>query len=201
MPAKIVQNGTCVIIIESELFPNKTCYFFMQLEEAIQLIDKAPVDNKHPTQWADLGSGAGLFAQALSTLLAPASKLYAIDQSKQTIKAVRDDVAIEFLQADFTNINITLPLLNGIVMANSLHYVRNKPALIQNLKPYLHPNAGFIIVEYDLQKANQWVPYPVNPGELQQLFFNEGYSKFEITGTKKSAYNEGLIYACYIGNQ
>lgn len=172
----------------------------MQLQEAIQLIDKAPVDNERPTQWADLGSGAGLFAQALSTLLAPASKVYAIDQAKQTIRSVRDDVAIEFLQADFTKTNIKLPLLDGIVMANSLHYVRNKSGLIQNLQQYLQPHAGFIIVEYDLQKANRWVPYPIDPGELQQLFFNEGYDKFEMTGTKKSTYNEGMIYACYIGS-
>lgn len=171
----------------------------MQLKEAIQLIEKSPIDNKRSTQWADLGSGAGLFAQALSTLLAPSSKVYAIDRSKQTIKEVRDDVTIEFLQADFTKTDFQLPTLDGIIMANSFHYVRDKTALIQHLKQYLQPHAAFIIVEYDLKKANRWVPYPVDPGELQQLFFNEGYDKFEMTGTRKSAYNEGMIYACYIG--
>jgi len=172
----------------------------MQLKEAIQLIDKASIDNKRATEWADLGTGAGLFAQALSTLLAPASKIYAIDQSMQTISPVHNDVAIEFLQADFTKTNLKLPLLDGIMMANSLHYVRDKRSFIQNLKQYLQPRAGFIIVEYDLQKANRWVPYPVNPDELQQLFFHEGYKKFQITGKKKSSYNDGEIYACYIGN-
>ncbi|HEX2628099.1 MAG TPA: hypothetical protein VHM26_03785, partial [Chitinophagaceae bacterium] len=61
-------------------------------------------------------------------------------------------------------------------------------------------HAGFIIVEYDMQKPNQWVPYPVSPDNLQQLFFNEGYKNFQITGKKKSVYNDGEIYACYIGN-
>ena len=172
----------------------------MQLKEAIQLIDKASIDNMRATQWADLGTGAGLFAQALSMLLAPASKIYAIDQSMQAIRPVRADVAIEFLQGDFTNTNFKLPLLDGIMMANSLHYVRDKTLLIQDLKQYLQPHAGFIIVEYDLQKANRWVPYPVNPDELQQLFFNEGYKKFQFTGKKKSVYNDGNIYACYISH-
>lgn len=171
----------------------------MQLKEAIQLIGKASIENGHATRWADLGTGAGLFAQALSMLLAPASKIYAVDQSMQTIRPVREDVVIEFLQNDFTKTNFKLPLLDGIMMANSLHYVRDKISLIQNLKQYLQPHAGFIIVEYDLHKSNQWVPYPVKPGELQQLFFNEGYKKFQITGNRKSVYNDGEIYACYIG--
>jgi ubiquinone/menaquinone biosynthesis C-methylase UbiE len=171
----------------------------MQLSEAIQLINKAGIDNSRPTVWADLGSGPGLFTQALSTLLAPGSRVYAIDQSKQVINPVRDDVRIEFSQADFIQDSIQVPLLDGIIMANSLHYVRDKPLLIQNLKRHLQPHSSFIIIEYDLKKANRWVPYPITPGDLRELFLNEGYRKFDITGTKKSVYNEGMIYASYIG--
>lgn len=170
----------------------------MKLNEAIQLINKAAIDSSRPALWADLGSGSGLFTQALSTLLAAGSKIYAIDQSKQEISPVRDDVSIEFLQADFIQDSLEVPLLDGIIMANSLHYVRDKSILIQNLKRYLRPHGSFIIIEYDLQKANRWVPHPVSPGELRELFFNQGYKKFDITGKKKSVYNSGMIYASYI---
>lgn len=173
----------------------------MTLATAIQLIADAPVDRNKISQWADLGAGSGLFTQALSSLLVPVSKVYAIDQSKQNIKVIRDDVKIEFRQADFIADDLDLPLLDGVVMANSLHYVRNKSVLIQRLKKFLSPRAGFIIVEYDLEKANRWVPYPIRPAELEQLFFLEGYDQFQITGQTPSTYNGGMIYAAYISKE
>lgn len=171
----------------------------MQLNTAIQLISNKQIDNKRISQWADLGAGQGLFTQALSTLLAPGSKIYAVDKIVQQIKPARNSVAIGFVQADFITEDLALPMLDGILMANALHFVRDKPALIERVRKYLSPQAGFIIVEYDIQKANRWVPYPVGIPELKELFVAAGYDHIEKTGEVDSVYNEGKIYACRVG--
>jgi trans-aconitate methyltransferase len=170
----------------------------MQLNTAIQLISNKQIDKTGISQWADLGAGQGLFTQALSTLLAPGSKIYAVDKIVQQIKPARNSVAIDFVQADFITDDLALPMLNGVLMANALHFVRDKPALIARLKNYLLPQAGFIIVEYAIEKANRWVPYPVSIAELKELFAAAGYDYIEKTGEVDSVYNEGKIYACSI---
>src|SRR5690349_2301846 len=111
---------------------------FMELTTAIQLINNEHIDKRQTSQWADLGAGQGLFTQALSTLLAPGSKIYAVDRIVQKIKS-SNNILIEFLQADFVNDDLKLPMLNGILMANALHFVRDKPKFIQRLKKYLSP--------------------------------------------------------------
>jgi hypothetical protein len=60
--------------------------------------------------------------------------------------------------------------LDGILMANSLHYLRHQSAFIRKSASQLRAHHQFLIVEYDLRRGNPWVPYPLDQGAARQLF-------------------------------
>jgi SAM-dependent methyltransferase len=168
----------------------------MQLPEAISLIKKGIVPQSSPQTWADLGAGRGLFSDALLTLLQPGSIIHAVDTNKQ---ANLHNPSIIFHQADFVNDKLPLPALDGILMANSLHYVHDQVACIKQLKTYLRNHTGvFILIEYDTDKGNEWVPYPVSFARARTIFGEAGFSKIEKIGERSSIYNKASMYAALI---
>jgi SAM-dependent methyltransferase len=169
----------------------------MQLPEAISLIQKGIVPHSSPQTWADLGAGNGLFSAALSSILLPGSTIYAVDLNKQP--NLQHHPSIIFHQADFAKDKLPVPALDGILMANSLHYVQEQAACIQQLKTYLRNYAGvFILIEYDTDSRNQWVPYPVSFARAQTIFGNAGFSKIEKIGERPSVYRSNSMYAALI---
>jgi ubiquinone/menaquinone biosynthesis C-methylase UbiE len=118
--------------------------------------------------WADLGSGQGAFTLALADLLGPTGSIYSVDRDGHALqvqlRALREAfprVAVTQLTADFTR-PLDLPPLDGIVMANSLHFVRNKTAVLSLVAGYLRPDARLILVEYGSDQGNPWVPFPLS---------------------------------------
>jgi trans-aconitate methyltransferase len=167
----------------------------MTFSEAAQFLAATPIDNSQPAKWADLGCGNGLFTQVLSARLHSGSHIYAIDKRLPTgIHTANNKVKITPVKADFVEDDLGLHGLNGILMANSLHYVKNKTALLQKLKTYLLPDAVFIIIEYETIRANQWVPYPLRFAELQRLFTANGFQHVQKTGERRSLYQSGKMY-------
>ena len=171
----------------------------MTFEEASHFLSATEIDNSQPSAWADLGCGDGLFSQVLSSRLCSGSTIYAIDKTAQhNIDSTNKEVRIVFRKADFVNDDLQLQNLDGILMANALHYVEDKVALLWKLKQYLLPEGVFIIIEYDNAKANRWVPYPISFTQLTELFAKEGYQHIEKTGERKSIYQSGKMYVCSI---
>jgi len=87
--------------------------------------------------WADLGSGAGAFTLALADLIGPQGRIYSVDKDRgslreqeRAMRAYFPANTVEYIQADFTR-PLNLPPLDGIVMANSLHFIRNKEPILQ----------------------------------------------------------------------
>ena len=68
--------------------------------------------------------------------------------------------ALTPLVADFGR-PLELPRLDGIVMANSLHFVREKPAVLHQVRDALRPAGRLVLVEYEADHGNPWVPYPL----------------------------------------
>jgi SAM-dependent methyltransferase len=70
---------------------------------------------------------------------------------------------VHYVQADFTQ-RLDLPLLDGIVMANAFHFQRDadKDRALEQILGYLRPGGRFILVEYNVDRGNRWVPYPIS---------------------------------------
>jgi SAM-dependent methyltransferase len=47
-------------------------------------------------------------------------------------------------------------------MANSLHFVRDKESVLKEVAARLRPGGRLLIVEYDSDRGNTWVPYPMS---------------------------------------
>jgi hypothetical protein len=63
-------------------------------------------------------------------------------------------------------------------MANSLHYVKEKDLFVGEVQTRLKNEGCFIIVEYDTEISNPWIPFPVSYNSLKKLFEKEGYQLF-----------------------
>jgi SAM-dependent methyltransferase len=118
--------------------------------------------------WADMGAGTGAFTRALAELTGPGSRIVAVDRDRgalaenaQRTHAAYPDVHLETLAADFTG-PLDLTGLDGLVAANSLHFVapHRQVAIVRGLAERLRPGGVFLVVEYDADRGNRWVPHP-----------------------------------------
>lgn len=131
--------------------------------------------------WADLGSGEGAFTLALADLLGPSGSIFTVDRDgralqvqQQALRSAFPSVAVTPLVADFTRA-LELPTLDGIVMANSLHFVRDKTPVLRLVGSYLRPGGRLILVEYDADHGNHWVPYPLSFGTWATVSAEAGF--------------------------
>jgi len=172
----------------------------MELQNAIELIRNSNIQSSEKTIWADLGCGSGLFTNALAHLLSMNSKIYAIDTNASQLNKIKEpkNITIEKIHADFINDELHVQKLDGILMANSLHFVENKPVFINKISTLLKPGGCFLIVEYNTDKANTWVPFPVSFTSLKILFSRAGYFSVEQIHEMPSRYNQAHIYAAVI---
>ena len=152
-----------------------------------------------PTTWADLGCGTGTFTLALADLLAPGSAIHATDidgSALRKIPPVHQSVSITTHQGDFLNPQLwPFADLDGILMANSLHYVQDHAAFIRACEPRMKSPRYFLIVEYDTDAANRWVPYPVSQTRLTRLFYDAGYRSIRILRSRPALYRRAALYA------
>ena len=168
----------------------------MEISEAKLLLPKLSL--KKPEIWADLGSGSGTFTYALAEKLSNGSEIIAIDRNNQMLLRSHHQVEIDFIKADFENEDLNISPFDGIILANALHFVKDKISLIQKLEEYFEKgNEKWIIIEYDNSIPNQWEPFPIPFDELKSLFEQLGYSKIEKIGERKSVFGV-TMYSAFI---
>ena len=171
----------------------------MTHDEAVSLISGGRLTTSPgPATWADLGCGDGTFTLALASLLPAGSTIYAVDQDAATLRALPDEFhgsRIVHHHADFTQQPWPFTDLDGILMANSLHYVRHQSAFVRKCASQLRAHHQFLIVEYDLRRGNPWVPYPLDQSAARQLFTDLGYTSLSLLGTRPSRYQRGSLYS------
>ncbi len=131
--------------------------------------------------WADLGSGEGAFTLALADLLGPTGVIHTVDRDggalRVQVRKLHDEfpsVHVRPLIADFT-LPLQLPLLDGIVMANSLHFQRDPLAVLRLVRGYLRPAGRLVLVEYDTDHGNHWVPFPLSFGTWATVAAHAGF--------------------------
>jgi SAM-dependent methyltransferase len=144
--------------------------------------------------WADFGSGSGAFTLALADLLGPGGVIYSIDRDGRALRQQAQELTRRFpgitlhtRQADFTR-PLDLPPLDGIVMANALHFVRGKRPIVQLLRSYLKQDGRFLLVEYDTDRGNPWVPHPLSYSTWEKLARESGFLRTELLATRPSRF-------------
>jgi len=136
--------------------------------------------------WADLGAGTGAFTLALAELVGPSGEVIAVDRDRGALheleRALRPGGAtVRTLGADFTK-PIAVNSLDGVVMANSLHFVRDKSPVLALVHTMLKPSGRLLLVEYDTDNGNPYVPHPLSFETWRALADAIGF-----TGTRKLA--------------
>ncbi|HEY0654166.1 MAG TPA: class I SAM-dependent methyltransferase [Chryseosolibacter sp.] len=171
----------------------------MELSVAKKLIGRGVNSLGSHQVWADLGAGEGLFTSALVELLPAGSIIIAIDKDEHALKRlsagnVRSQVRA--ITADLNKLPENLPQLDGIVMANSLHYIRDQVKFLEQLKiKFLSHSGVLVVVEYDLEKPNAWVPYPIGKRKLVALANDAGFTLEIFPESVHSRLNSSEIYS------
>jgi ubiquinone/menaquinone biosynthesis C-methylase UbiE len=150
--------------------------------------------------WADLGSGEGAFTLALAELLGPSGRIYSADRDERALMRQRrametrfPEVAVEYRVGDFTG-DLDLPALDGVVMANSLHFVRDKATALGRVRACLKPGGRLLLVEYNTDHGNPWVPHPLSPRTWERLAVACGFEQVRLLATQPSRFL-GEIYS------
>jgi SAM-dependent methyltransferase len=164
--------------------------------EAVALIEAAvPRDE---ATWADVGAGDGTFTRALVALLGRDARIYAVDRDARAVAslrrwAARDGANVIPVEADFT-LPLELPeVLDGLLAANALHFVRDADVVLARLAALVRPGGRVVLIEYDRRAASRWVPYPISVDRLPRLTASAGLSMPTITATRPSAFG-GILY-------
>lgn len=168
----------------------------MQLPDAIRLIEPAFLNEAMPSVWGELGCGTGLFTTALAEVLKNSSIIYAVDKEESSLADIQLKTGIRLVKmvADFNDHNFTMPSVDGLLMANSLHYVQDKENFIRKTKSWLNSEGRFLLIEYDTEHGNPWVPYPISFRKAKELFKALCFSGFEKIGARSSVYQRGGMY-------
>jgi len=174
----------------------------MNLDDAIDLLrDAVPAG---AGVWADFGAGTGTFTLALAETLGPRSTIYAIDDEASAIRALRELPVSSATQIVPVKADFSLSLeptalgsvpLDGILFANSLHFVTDAGDVVSRLATLVHGGGRVIVIEYDRRGASQWVPHPIPAAQWPALAASAGLVQPTITARRPSMYSGSL----YVG--
>lgn len=157
--------------------------------------------------WADLGAGAGAFTLALRELLGPDANIYGVDLDPARLAELerawrarfRDPGNLHILLADFNRDLAapagSLPALDGVLMANSLHFFKDKQPVLHRVHSFLKPGGALLVVEYNVDMGNMWVPYPFSFETWRRLATQAGFSEPRLLATRDSNFLHGFYAA------
>ncbi|KPV52550.1 hypothetical protein SE17_14855, partial [Kouleothrix aurantiaca] len=97
-------------------------------------------------------------------------------------------------QADIAR-RLELPALDGVLMANVLHFLRDQPAALLLAASYLRPGGHVVLVEYDLDAPLRYVPFPVPFARFAALVAQAGLEDATPIGRRVSPSSGVAMYA------
>jgi SAM-dependent methyltransferase len=161
------------------------------------------VDGAGP-RWLELGAGAGAFTLALLDLLGADADVIALDRDSGALRRLEADAAARFPSASVRTVvgDFTHPLpvdpgsFDGVLMANSLHFVRGKEPVLRAAIDALRPGGRFLLVEYGADRGNPWVPWPVSFERWVELASGTGLRDTRKVGEVPSRFLGSMYAAC-----
>lgn len=131
---------------------------------------------------------------ALTQLLAAGSTIHAVDRDQRTLAGIPDQydgVRIRKIVGDLNDAGLGLPTADGILIANTLHFIRHQEDLLTRL---LSVTNWILIVEYERFLPKPWGPYPVGFQKFRKLCSRIGLPRVEKIGTQPSQFG-GSMYS------
>jgi ubiquinone/menaquinone biosynthesis C-methylase UbiE len=168
----------------------------MDAREALRLIEGAVPSG--PAVWADFGAGDGTFTRALATRLGPGARLYAVDRDVHTLRSLAGD-GVTVVRADLEQ-PFELPdahagSLDGMLIANTLHYIRDGAGALARLAGWLKPEGRVVLIEYDQRESTRWVPYPIDAAAVPALFADAALTPPTFVARAESAFGGEMYVA------
>lgn len=164
----------------------------MSHEEAVNLIQ--PFVRPDSGTWADIGAGTGVFALALQEILS-SGKILALDKSTHMLwrLPLKGRIPIEVVEGDFTR-SLDLEPLDGILMANALHYAPDPAVALRNSLVALRPGGTLLLLEYNTDRPSlPYVPYPISEQRIFPILEEAGLENLRIVHRIPSIY-QGEMY-------
>ena len=161
-----------------------------------------PAELKPGGSWADLGAGSGAFTLDTRELTGPTASIYAVDKDRASLNELErgyrarfgDSENLNLVVGDFTR-NLDLPILDGILMANSLHFFKDKEKVLHHVHSLLKPNSALLIVEYNVDSGNMWVPHPFSFETYRKLAPRANFTEPRLLATTSSRFLKGFYSA------
>jgi ubiquinone/menaquinone biosynthesis C-methylase UbiE len=118
-------------------------------------------------RWLELGAGDGEFTLALADLLR-AGEITAMDRDRWALPELEQRVRDAFpattlgtVTADFT-LGLPTGPFDGVLAANALHFVADIGPILAAIREVLDPDGRLVLVEYDAEHGNPYVPHPIS---------------------------------------
>lgn len=174
----------------------------MDHEDHVRLI-RDGVAGLFDGMWADLGSGSGAFTLALADLLGPGGSIVSVDRDGHALAGqarLLDErfptLPVRYLRADLLDDldELAATPVDGVIMANALHFIRDRDLFISRLTSWIRPGGRFVLVEYDSDQGNRWVPHPLSWETWRDTAQRLGFRDTQLIGQVPSRFL-GAIYS------
>ena len=159
---------------------------------------RAGVEGGGP-RWLELGAGEGAFTFALADVLGRPAEILAIDRDAGALRRLAAEMDRRFpgtrlatVVGDFRDALPDGPF-DGVLAANSLHFVADPMAVVERARTVLRPGGRLVVVEYDADRGNPWVPHPFSFDTWESMATRAGLIGTRLIGRVPSRFL-GAIY-------
>jgi ubiquinone/menaquinone biosynthesis C-methylase UbiE len=146
------------------------------------------------SRWLELGAGEGAFTLALADCLDAGGSIVALDRDRRALDRLEDDVATRFPEVTVRTVvadyRTELPAgpFDGVLAANSLHFTDDPVAVLGAAASRLAPGGRLLVVEYDADRGNPWVPHPFSAARFPELATAAGFRSVRPIGSVPSRF-------------
>lgn len=175
----------------------------LNLQEAVAFL--GPAIGSTTASWADLGAGRGVFTQALAAILDEDATILAVDKDDGALRElrrlanrIRPEGRITVTKGDLEEPRAIRKLEEmrpaGVLLSNVLHYVTEPGGVLRELAQLIMPGGRIVVIEYDRNRANRWVPHPLPLDRMSDVAAAAGLTMSGVLSRRPSAY-QGDMYS------